>query len=317
MSLAATTDVEIANAIRILSDGGLVALPTETVYGLAADATNDQAVAKIFAAKGRPHFNPLIAHFASLEAALSVVDLPNYAIELAQQFWPGPLTLVAPLKPKTAISALARDGGDTLAVRVPRLAASLHPLLHAFPHGLVAPSANPSGKLSPTTAAHVQRGLGDRVDLVIDGGACSVGVESSIVDVSTPRPRLLRHGGIAQEDLESHLGPMSQDLTPERVKAPGQLISHYAPNARVRLNKSWKSEQDSNALTLGFGSQAGTLTLSTSGDLVEAASNLFAMLANLDAQANGREIWVAPIPTDGLGMARPLLTKGSIWIKNT
>lgn len=303
MSLASITNVDISDAIRILLDGGLVALPTETVYGLAADATNDRAVAKIFAAKGRPHFNPLIAHFASVDAALKVVDLPTYAIELAQAFWPGPLTLVAPLKPNTHISPLARDGGDTLAVRVPRLPTSLHPLLAAFPHGLVAPSANPSGKLSPTTAAHVQRSLGDHVDLVIDGGACSVGVESTIIDVSTPHPRLLRHGGIAQEDLERRIGTLSQDLTPERVKAPGQLVSHYAPNACVRLNQPWTSKQQPNALTLGFGHQEGTLTLSKDGDLVEAASNLFAMLATLDAQADGREIWVAPIPTNGLGMA--------------
>ena len=160
-------------------------MPTETVYGLAADATNNAAVAKIFAAKGRPHFNPLIAHFASLDAAMEVVELPDYAHKLAQELWPGPLTLVAPLKPNTAISALARDGGDTLAVRVPRLPNELQRLLSAFPQGLVAPSANPSGKLSPTTASHVHQGLGERVDLVLDAGPCVVGVESTILDVST------------------------------------------------------------------------------------------------------------------------------------
>ena len=303
MPLAPVTAKSIADAVQVLVDGGLVGLPTETVYGLAADATNNTAVAKIFAAKGRPHFNPLIAHFASLEAATQVVELPDYAHKIAQELWPGPLTLVAPLKPSTAISALARDGGDTLAVRIPRLSKELQRLLSAFPQGLVAPSANPSGKLSPTTATHVHQGLGDRVDLVLDAGPCMVGVESTILDVSTPHPRLLRHGGIAQEDLERRLGPLSQDLTPERVKAPGQLVSHYAPNAQVRLHKSWSMDHPPHALTLGFGQQTGTLTLSATGDLIEAASNLFAMLADLDARANGRDIWVAPIPAVGLGRA--------------
>ena len=303
MPLAPVTAKSIADAVQVLVDGGLVGLPTETVYGLAADATNNTAVAKIFAAKGRPHFNPLIAHFASLDAATQVVELPNYALKIAQELWPGPLTLVAPLKPSTAISALARDGGDNLAVRVPRLSKELQRLLSAFPQGLVAPSANPSGKLSPTTATHVHQGLGDRVDLVLDAGPCMVGVESTILDVSTPHPRLLRHGGIAQEDLERRLGPLSQDLTPERIKAPGQLVSHYAPNAQVRLHKSWSMDHPPHALTLGFGQQTGTLTLSASGDLIEAASNLFAMLADLDARANGRDIWVASIPAVGLGRA--------------
>ena len=176
-----------------------MAFPTETVYGLGANALNQKAVAGIFEAKARPLTDPVIVHVPSVDLALNLIELDDSGAKvfhkLTETFWPGPLTLVAPLTPNAAISALARDGGDTLAVRVPRLSKELQQLLSAFPQGLVAPSANPSGKLSPTTATHVHQGLGDRVDLVLDAGPCTVGVESTILDVSTPHPRLLRHGG--------------------------------------------------------------------------------------------------------------------------
>ena len=296
----------IETARQVLGRGGLVAIPTETVYGLAADANNAQAVAKIFDAKRRPSFNPLISHFAEAQQAFAQVIATPLAQKLAQMFWPGPLTLVLPLASHHQVCGLANNGLGTHAVRVPQVQPDLRDLLAQFPAGLAAPSANPSGRLSPTTAQQVQRGLGGKVDLILDAGPCQVGLESSIVDLSTPQPRLLRLGGIPRVALEDVLGPLRDDLTPERVKAPGQLKSHYAPSKPIRINVSQPSG-DPGTWFLDFGEAVASgqqsLNLSPNSDLVEAAANLFAYLAQLDNDPAVKAIEVAPIPDQGLGQA--------------
>ncbi|SFR37557.1 L-threonylcarbamoyladenylate synthase [Litoreibacter janthinus] len=287
---------DLAKASKLLQDGGLVAFPTETVYGLGADARNGTAVAAIYAAKGRPSFNPLIVHVASLEQAETLAHFDDDARALAQAFWPGPLSLVLPLKDGHGLSSLVTAGLDTVAIRMPaqKLARDL---LLAAGCPVAAPSANPSGQISPTKAAHVLSGLSGRIDAVLDDGPCEVGVESTIV--ATNPVRLLRPGGLPVEALEAAIGhPLPQDLNPDTPNAPGQLTSHYAPNARVALN------QREGALMLGFGAIDGQLNLSQSGDLHEAAANLFAMLRQMDALADdGQTINVAPIPMTGLGLA--------------
>jgi L-threonylcarbamoyladenylate synthase len=288
----------LAAAAAIWRAGGLVALPTETVYGLGADARNDLAVARIFEAKGRPRFNPLIVHLADVAAARELVQWSDAADRLASVFWPGPLTLVLPLREGAGISPLVTAGLGTLALRVPA-----HPVaqgaLRAFGGPVAAPSANPSGRISPTTAAHVLAGLGGRIEAVIDGGACAVGVESSIVGLSGA-PLLLRPGGVPVEALEAALGaPLARHQAGDPLTAPGQMASHYAPGARVRLGAMAASAGE---VMLGFGAVAGNLNLSVAGDLREAAANLFRHLHALDAMgASG--IAVAPIPEVGLGRA--------------
>lgn len=291
----------IAKAADILRAGGLVAFPTETVYGLGADATNDGAVARIFEAKARPSFNPLIVHVASEAAAQEIAHFGEVAKLLAFHFWPGPLTLVVPAR-SGAVSPLVSAGLDTVALRVPA-----HPvaqnILSAFGGGVAAPSANPSGRISPTRAAHVLDGLSGRIKAVIDGGACAVGVESTIVLADDTTPRLLRPGGIPAEAIEQVLGAsLAHAADTQTPIAPGQLSSHYAPNAVVRLNATKVTEGE---LWLGFGPCPGaTLNLSPSGDLVEAAANLFHMFRALDdTAAPGQIISVAPIPQQGLGLA--------------
>lgn len=289
----------LARAAVILSDGGLVAFPTETVYGLGADARNDRAVAGIYEAKGRPSFNPLIVHVASVEHARDYVEFNRSAEDLASAFWPGPLTLVVPLRPDSGISKLVTAGNDTLAIRVPH-----HPvarsLLTAFGGPVAAPSANPSGYLSPTTLEHVLLGLGGKFTAAIDGGNCSVGVESTIVDVSR-EPVLLRPGGIPKETLEDCIGrPLDQFSNPSNPTAPGQLVSHYATKAPLRLDAETVKEDE---VYLGFHKCDGDMNLSPAGDLVEAAANLFLMLHDIDALADGRTIAVARIPMTGLGLA--------------
>ena len=293
----------IARAAEILSTGGLVAFPTETVYGLGADATNDQAVARIFAAKGRPSFNPLIAHVADTERAFALVEANAPARRLAACFWPGPLTLLLPKRPDCPVSLLATAGLDTLAVRVPA-APVAHAILQSFGGPVAAPSANPAGRLSPTTAAHVAEGLGDRVDLIVDGGSCSVGVESTIVDLTDPAtPVLLRPGGIGREALASAIGRVSsyRTVNDQTPTAPGQLTSHYAPARPVRLNVLAPEPGEA---WLGFGPacSGADANLSPSGDTTEAAAHLFAMLRALD-RAPFSAIVVAPIPDEGLGEA--------------
>lgn len=288
----------IAAAAAILRAGGLVSFPTETVYGLGADACNDVAVAGIYAAKGRPSFNPLIVHLPSLEAAERFCEFDDAARRLAGAFWPGALTLVLPLVAGAGLSKLVTAGLDTVAVRVPD-----HPvacdLLAAFGGPVAAPSANPSGRVSPTTAAHVIAGLAGKIDAVVDGGSCTVGVESTIVSC-IGRPALLRAGGIPTEALEACLDQsLAQPADPSTPVAPGQLASHYAPQGMVRLNADFAEEGE---VLLGFGPVEAALNLSPSGDLVEAAAQLFACLHQLDAM-NAKAIAVSPIPDHGLGRA--------------
>jgi L-threonylcarbamoyladenylate synthase len=300
----APDEAGIARAAELLAGGALVAFPTETVYGLGADATDARAVAAIFAAKHRPHFNPLIAHLASRGAAEALVELPEAGRRLAAAFWPGPLTLVAPIRAGAGIAELATSGLPTLAVRVPSHPLALA-LLRAVGRPVAAPSANPSGRVSPTTAEHVLEGLGGRIAAVLDGGPCAVGLESTIVGLAGERPALLRPGGLPAEAIEAALG--ARLAAPGGgISAPGQLASHYAPVARLRLNAEAPRPGE---LWLGFGpgqdARAGaTLNLSPTGDLQEGAANLFAHLRSLDARAGpGRTIAVAPVPERGLGRA--------------
>ncbi len=293
----------IAEAARLLAAGGLVAFPTETVYGLGADATDARAVARLFAAKGRPSFNPLIAHVADVAAARRAGKLSPLADKLAAVFWPGPLTLVVPAS--DVVCELARAGLATVALRVPK-----HPvaqaLLAAFGKPIAAPSANRSGHVSPTTADHVLADLEGRVDLVVDGGPTPLGLESTIVDLSGEAPRLLRPGGIPRADIERALGAKLAEAG-AAVRAPGMLASHYATRARLRLNAQ---EVRPGEALLAFGPRrlAGAdgathmLDLSPRGDPLEAAANLFAHLRALDA-AGTASIAVAPIPAEGLGEA--------------
>jgi L-threonylcarbamoyladenylate synthase len=289
----------IARAAAFLGEGALVAFPTETVYGLGADARDDRAVARIFEAKGRPRFNPLIVHVPDLAAAGRIAVLGPEALRLGAAFWPGALTLVLPLRPEAGISPLVTAGLQTVAVRVPA-----HPvaakLLRATGFPVAAPSANPSGKVSPTRAAHVIQGLGGRIAAVIDGGACGVGVESTIVGLDG-EARLLRPGGLPVEAIEACLGlRLAVGGDEAQPTAPGQLASHYAPGVPLRLNAEAATPQE---VLLGFGPRArdAALNLSPSGDLVEAAANLFHYLRDLDAR--GRPIAVSPIPKTGLGLA--------------
>jgi L-threonylcarbamoyladenylate synthase len=290
----------IALAINALKRGVAIGIPTETVYGLAADASNPNAVASIYAIKGRPNFNPLIAHVASIEMARSEGVMDERAEALAAAFWPGPLTLVLPVAASGRTCELARAGLTTIAVRVPS-----HPvtqaLLTLMQGPLAAPSANPSGKLSPTRAVEVAAELGDAVELVLDGGPCASGIESSIVAIlPDSAPVLLRPGVIARDQIESITGPLAQPAG-TAITAPGQLQSHYAPRARLRLNAQ-HAEPDE--VLLGFGPQApiGADNLSVSGDLTEAAANLYQRLRQLDA-SGAQKIAVMRIPCEGLGEA--------------
>ena len=288
----------LREATDILRAGGLVSFPTETVYGLGADARDNVAVAKIYAAKGRPSFNPLIVHLADVSAVSQYVQMNDAAKRLADAFWPGALTLVLPVVPVGTISMLVTAGLGTLAVRVPD-----HPVatavLAAFGGPVAAPSANPSGRISPTTAAHVLAGLDGRIDAVVDGGPCGVGVESTIVSCAGA-PTLLRAGGIPIEALEACLGaPLLRDEDPDAPVSPGQLASHYAPNGLMRLNASYAEPHET---LLGFGGVNADLNLSPSDDLTEAAANLFGMLHQLDA-LGAKYIAVSPIPAHGLGQA--------------
>lgn len=290
----------IDGAAQALARGELVGMPTETVYGLAADAANPESVARVFAAKGRPQFNPLISHVADLAMAMREGVLDGRALALAEAFWPGPLTLVVPANASGRTSELARAGLPTIGLRVPR-----HPVAQALlrAHGgpVSAPSANPSGKLSPTSADDVREGLGDAVAVVLDGGASESGIESTIIGVIPDEPvRLLRPGAIARTDIEALVGPLSAPRQ-DAIDAPGQLASHYAPRAAVRLNAA--SAGDGEVL-LAFGSDApsAAANLSQRGDTVEAAANLYRQLRALDAQGVDT-IAVMPIPEAGLGEA--------------
>ncbi|HCP80729.1 MAG TPA: threonylcarbamoyl-AMP synthase [Octadecabacter sp.] len=289
---------DLKGAAGVLSLGGLVAFPTETVYGLGVDARNSDAVARLYQAKGRPSFNPLIVHVASLEIAETLVEFDDTARALAQAFWPGALTLVLPLRPDAGISPLVTAGLETLAVRVPD-----HPvangLMVAFDGPIAAPSANPSGQVSATKCAHVQSQLSGRIDGIVDGGDCGVGLESTIV-ATLPVPTLLRAGGLPAEALEGALGErLALAGDSAAPSSPGQLASHYAPKGTVRLNAV--DVEDGETL-LGFGAVDAAVNLSPSGDLVEAAATLFDALHQLNALGADR-IAVSPIPDHGLGRA--------------
>jgi len=292
----------IEKAADALRAGALVAFPTETVYGIGADATNDRAVAQIFEAKGRPRFNPLIVHFPDRQAAEAHVVFNAAADALAGRFWPGPLSLVLPRRPASALSLLVSAGLETVAVRVPAREDARR-LLRAAGVPVAAPSANRSGRLSPTTARHVADDLGDAVALILDGGPCPIGLESTVLDLSGSRPAILRQGGLPQEEIETALGMKvsvagADDTAP---KSPGMLTSHYAPSLPVRMDA--ESARPGEAL-LGFGPACAdaALNLSESGDLVEAAAHLFAYLHDLD-KPEFTGIAVSPIPEHGLGRA--------------
>lgn len=303
--LAPANPQAIAEAAACLRAGGLVAMPTETVYGLAADATDERAVAAIYAAKGRPRFNPLIAHVADAAAAGREGRLDDFARRLIEAFWPGPLTIVAPVAATCRVSLLARAGLDTLALRCPD-----HPVAQALIAAagvpLAAPSANRSGCVSPTTAAHVAADLDGRIDWILDGGPARHGVESTIVACLGGRPRLLRPGALTRERIEAVLGVALDDAASGGAPiAPGQLASHYAPRARLRLGACAVADDEA-ALDFGgaltHSGAAARLDLSPSGDLEEAAARLFAYLRTLDDSGAAR-IAIAPIPERGLGVA--------------
>jgi L-threonylcarbamoyladenylate synthase len=273
------------------------------VYGLGADATNDNAVARIFAAKDRPQFNPLIAHLPDAEAAFALVATNEQARRLAERFWPGPLTLVLPRADGCRVSLLATAGLDTLAVRVPDHPVALA-LLRAAACPIAAPSANRSGHVSPTTAAHVAESLDGAPDIILDGGACPVGLESTVIDLSGPRPALLRPGGVATEDIEKLIGRIAAATADDSPRAPGMLARHYAPHRPLRTGAT--SVRDDEAV-LAFGPRpltgaVLTRNLSVTGDVIEAAANLFAMLRELD-RADVTGIAAMPVPETGLGRA--------------
>ncbi len=283
-------DPAIAEAARLVLAGEPVAVPTETVYGLAADATNAQAVARIYEAKGRPAFNPLIVHVCDLAAAKRIAELGPRSVELAEQHWPGPLTIVARLKPDSGIASLVTAGLPTIAVRVPRHR-GIQALLRAVGRPLAAPSANASGSISPTRAEHVVKSLGGRIPLVIDDGPCPGGIESTIIAETGGTLRLLRRGPVEIAD--------AAPADSQRVEAPGQLASHYAPSKPLRLNAQAPSEEE---FMIGFAGVPGECSLSSAGDLVEAAARLFDLLHKADSSGKPK-IAVAPVPEDGLGAA--------------
>ncbi|MCY6381695.1 L-threonylcarbamoyladenylate synthase [Hoeflea prorocentri] len=297
----------LRRASAVLATGGLVALPTETVYGLAADATQGEAVARIFEAKGRPRFNPLICHMADIDMARRYVSFDGEAFRLADAFWPGPLTLVLPLKPDAGIHPLTTAGLDTLAVRVPTGFANR--LIASYGHPLAAPSANMSGRISSTSAAHVEADLGDKVGLILDAGPAQIGLESTILKPTNKGIELLRPGGLAANDIESAIGaPLLRKAKADAaVEAPGMLRSHYAPGNNLRINAQSARQGDAVITFAGQtleGAQSASLVLdlSPSGDLNEAATNLFDYMKRAD-QATHRDIVVASVPRSGLGEA--------------
>jgi len=293
---------QLDRAASLLRDGALVAFPTETVYGLGGDATNDRAVAAIFAAKGRPNFNPLIVHVAEIGAAEPLAEFDDRARDLVRRFWPGPLTLVLKRSVACSISRLASAGLDTVALRAPA-----HPLAQALlrtvGRPLAAPSANRSGHVSPTTSDHVLDELSGRIAAILDGGPCRVGIESTVVDLSQKQATLLRPGGVPREQLESVLGRLADTADVGAPRSPGMLERHYAPARPMRLNVSSVASDE---VLLAFGpplsGASATVNLSSTGDLTEAAANLFAALRQID-QPRFTAIAVMPIPETGLGAA--------------
>ena len=308
----ADDEAGVARAAALLLGGQLVAFGTETVYGLGADATNNSAVASIFDAKGRPHFNPLICHYPDADAAFAHVEAPDAARRLAERFWPGPLTLVLPRRVTCPVALLAGAGLETLAIRVPAHPAALR-LLRTVGRPVAAPSANRSGEVSPTTAAHVLAGLDGRIAAVLDSGPCPVGVESTVLDLAAGRPFLLRPGGVGLDALEAAIGPVGRGITPQAaegprtLRSPGLLVSHYAPRLPVRMDAAGAGAEEA---LLAFGpappGAGAVFQLSAAADPVEAAARLFAGLRWLDAEGARlglRGIAAMPVPADGLGLA--------------
>lgn len=291
-------DAAITAAAQFLHAGQIVAIPTETVYGLAADAQNAEAVAHIYAAKGRPDFNPLIVHVRDRKAAEKLGVFNATAQALAEAFWPGPLTLVLPLQPNAPVARAVTAGLPTIAIRCPA-----HPVMQALllksDLSLAAPSANRSGAISPTRADHVLKGLGGAVPMILDGGPCSAGLESTIVAVRDDGWQILRPGPVSSSDIEQMLGYPPLSVPMSGIEAPGQMASHYAPSKPVRLNVTVPEQGE---YLIGFGAIVGDENLSTTGDLAQAAANLFEALHNADASL-ANAIAVAPIPHDGIGIA--------------
>ncbi|MEQ9815211.1 MAG: L-threonylcarbamoyladenylate synthase [Azospirillaceae bacterium] len=300
--IAGITEASLAEAAAILRAGGLVAFPTETVYGLGADATSDEAVARIFEAKARPRFNPLIVHVADRSMAERYVRFGDRAATLAEQYWPGPLTLVLPRRPDCPLSLLVSAGLDSVAIRVPGSTAARR-LIALTGRPIAAPSANASGRISPTTAQHVLAELGGRVPLILAGGRSEIGLESTVLDLTGETPRLLRPGGVTRVEIEAIIGPVAAPEAGGPLASPGMLRSHYAPARPVRLDAAAPEPGEA---FLAFGPQLKghepQLNLSETGSLHEAAANLFAMLRALDRE-DVRSIAVAPIPEEGLGEA--------------
>lgn len=287
----------IERAARLLEQGQLVALPTETVYGLAARADSDQSVAEIYRAKGRPQFNPLIVHVLDVADAARLAELDDRALQLAAQFWPGPLTMVLPKKAGAPVAAAVTAGLNTIALRCPA-----HPVMRAVlgetSLPLAAPSANPSGGVSPTTAAHVLAGLDGKIAAVLDGGASGRGLESTIVALRDFGWQVLRPGPVTEAEIAAILGDALTSST-SKIEAPGQLASHYAPGKPLRLGAVESSDDE---FLIGFGEVKGDCSLSVSGDLAEAATRLYACLHEA-AVADHPRIAVAPVPEDGIGAA--------------
>lgn len=291
------TDSSIEEAVSILADGGMIGLPTETVYGLAADATDGEAIAGIFAVKNRPTFNPLISHVTGRTMARAHGRFGPLAEQLAEAFWPGPLTLVLPKRDRSDIHPLVTAGLGTVALRAPAHSAARQ-VLHQLGRPVAAPSANPSGKLSPTRAKHVADGLGDAVSLVLDGGPCAIGLESTVIEIRGERAVLLREGAITREDIEEVCARPLEEAG-QGIKSPGQLLAHYAPDAPLRMNVETPEPGD---FMIGFGWVDGDINLSSKGSLQEAAAALFAALAEAN-ERGAKAIAVAPIPEKGLGRA--------------
>ena len=300
--IASATGEAIAQAARRLDEGRLVAFPTETVYGLGADAANDAAIAAVFAAKGRPRFNPLIIHVTDMDMAERYVRMSATARRLARAFWPGGLSLVVPRRATCAVSLLAGAGLDTLAIRCPAHPAA-QALISALGRPLAAPSANISGAVSPTTAAHVAQSLGGAVDMILDGGPCRAGIESTVVDTSGEQPVILRPGAVTQEEIEAVTGTLATtaEAGGNAPRSPGMQERHYAPNCQLRINVT---AAEPGEILLGFGPNAppDALNLSQTGDIREAAANLFAMLREME-HAGASAIAVMPVPEIGLGRA--------------
>lgn len=288
----------IEKAVAHLRSGGIVAVPTETVYGLAADAGNAKAVAQIYRTKGRPDFNPLIVHVPGLDAAQQLGQFNPLALKLAETFWPGPMTLVLPKTDQCPVTAAVTAGLDTIAIRCPR-----HPmmreLLTASNFSLAAPSANKSGGISPTTAEHVRNSLGSNRPMIIDGGPCEQGLESTIIAIRDGGYQILRPGPVTGDMLKEASGLKPEAINNQKIEAPGQLASHYAPSKPVRLNVE---RADTDEFHIGFDSIAGHINLSQSGDLAEAAANLFAVMHLADA-SDQPKIAIAAIPDRGMGQA--------------